>query len=453
MIYCTIVIVNFLMNLQLPTMNFATILKTRDGRRKSKLQTNVCNSLSSYFPAGTCYFYGYPSGEESSFLNKVSPTVEELVSARPLVCGGSEIKIITFAAVANKNLDYQLNHKFGSPLVSTQQITALPEDIDSTVKGHIRNTLVKQSLKKLVKPGSLVMAQPFMDEDMHDLYQISPRLTVWLNDKLNMPSFIPDVFSAKRYGSFKNGPEFSGTQQVLPVPCVVKVSSSSAGDGVYICLDAESMTAVKAELKTIRGSIIVEQYINATTNYGVQFGIPENPEQPIDIIGISKQLTTTEGEFIGGIIDNNSRYDELNSAKQALLHEILPEVRKLGWYGVGCFDVLVDKDGKCYFIDCNFRMTGMTAYLLLHANRQITKSLVSFSGEFKGTLTQLEKAFNTLPKARDSLHVLTYTEGHQSCNFSAALLFDSNQEIGVMAQTLLKAGIASKALEQLSETY
>ena len=49
--------------------------------------------LSDYFPTGTCYFYGYPAGEDESFFNKVPVEIEELVAARANCCAGSGLDL------------------------------------------------------------------------------------------------------------------------------------------------------------------------------------------------------------------------------------------------------------------------------------------------------------------------------------------------------------------------
>ncbi|HUP26320.1 MAG TPA: hypothetical protein VM124_01575 [Candidatus Limnocylindrales bacterium] len=402
-------------------------------------------TLSKYFPKGTNYYYGYPSGEESGFLNHVPPIIEELVSARPLVCAGNDINIITFASTVRPEVTNVVYKDMGSTVVDSRNIRMLSPHINAGVKGKDRNEQIKQNLKQLVRPGSLVMAQPFLDEDLLPLYQIPPRLTNWLNDKQNMDSYIPRGFLPKRYVTFKNGSEFYESAREFPARCVIKVSSSSAGDGVYICTSKKMQKKVKKLLQNTQGAIFVEQYIEAAANYGIQFGIPYESDQPIDIIGVNQQLTTEDGEFIGGIIELSKAYDELKGVKEVLLAQVLPQIRELGWYGVGCFDVLIDKDSNAHIIDCNFRMTAMTAYLMLVANSQINKSLVSFSGEYRGTLKEFEHLLNGVQKR--NVHILALSETDDVCRCNAAILFNKREEIGPIARQLINAGIVSKALD------
>jgi hypothetical protein len=406
-------------------------------------------TLSKYFPRGTNYFYGYPSGEESGFLNNVPPSIEELVSARPLVCAGENVTVITFANTVRSDVHNVVERHLGTKRINQRQTRIFPAHIDENVTGKKRNTHVKESLKDLVRPGSLVMAQPFLDKDMRHLFQISPRLTNWLNDKKNMTSFIPEKLLPQRYMSFKDGQALFNTRRSIPLPSVVKVSSSSAGDGVYICHDEQTLNSTKQHLKNTTGTIVIEQYIEAVANFGIQFGIPHDHALPIDIIGVNQQLTTPGGEFVGGIVDAKQQHEELKSLKNILLNEVLPHVRELGWYGVGCFDVLPDRYGNFYIIDSNFRMTGMTAYLMLAANKQINTSLLSFGGEFKGTLNDFERIITGIspPKDRKKIHILALTEVNGVCRCNGAILFEDQSTLINLAKQLTNAGLKSKALD------
>lgn len=410
-------------------------------------------TLSRYFPKNTSYFYGYPSGEASGFLNKVPPVVEELVSARPLVCAGEDMAVIAFAnplQPVSLNFLRRRNHELFMP---KQRIISMPLALDARVEARQRNLRVKQNLKRLVAPGSLVMAQPFLDDDMEHLYQIPSRLTNWLNDKQHMKNYVPAELLPVQYAAYENGRAFLADSAKLALPCVVKVSSSSAGDGVYLCKDARSLNAAKKVLADTQGVIIAEQLITARANYGIQFGIPASQTTPIDIIGISEQLTTAEGEFIGGVVELGRSYKQLDRLKRQLVADILPQIRELGWYGVGCFDVLEDAHGQLFIIDGNFRMTGMTAYLMMIANRQIASSLVSFNAEFHGSLASLESLLDELPLASDvqnPLRIISLAEHEGVQRFNAALLFHNRQRVPVMARQFLQAGIISQALEQLT---
>ena len=118
------------------------------------------------------------------------------------------------------------------------------------------------------------MAQPFLDEQLISKYQIPPAVAIWCNDKKNMPLYIDSEYLPTRFAVFEGGKAFVESTTTLPLPCVVKVSSSAGGDGVRICRTPLMLSAAKKRFQHIQGTIFIEQYIHASCNIGVQFGIP-----------------------------------------------------------------------------------------------------------------------------------------------------------------------------------
>jgi hypothetical protein len=410
-------------------------------------------SLSTYFPEGTTYFYGYPAGEDSGFLNQVPPAVEELVAARAATCAGPHVTVIGFAATNAPHVPKSLLQKLSIPQLDQEQLILLPQAIDTTMKGGERNQFIKNSLTESVDAKSLVMAQPFTTPDMEEIYQIPAKLTRWLNDKSTMNQYVTAQFMPAKLGLYENGEEFAAHYAELTIPFVAKASSSSAGDGVYVCLTQDDVQAAVKGLKQVGGTILAEQYIEARKNYGIHFGIPYHEAMPIDMLGVNEQLTTPAGEFIGGIISSTDCPAELIEAQRYLRDEILPKIRDMGWYGIGCLDVLTDRAGRFYFIDANFRMTGMSAYHCLIANGAITSPLMGFSGTFTGSRAAFEAIM--LPLADRSgkhliMQLIALSRHDQTWHFNAALFFDSHEQLVERAQHLLELKVESDALQQLT---
>lgn len=410
-------------------------------------------SLSNYFPEGTQFYYGYPAGEDSGFLNKVTPAVEELVAARANSCAGKHVSVINFAATTSQVVPFQILNDFAVPQISAKQSIILPKEIDLSLEGEKRNKAVKKALKKQIKPGFLVMAQPYTDSDLANLYQIPAETTAWLNDKSNMSSYINADMLPKRYQVFASGAEFYGAYETLPLPAVVKASLSSSGDGVCLCFTKEDMKEAAEKFVHLKGNILVEQYIKVVTNYGVHFGIPHNKKAKISIIGVNEQLTTEKGEFIGGIIRSSIIPRELQKAVKHLEYDILPKVREKGWYGIGGFDVLVDEDGNPYFIDSNFRMTGMSAYHFLLANKVLERPIAAFSGQFVGSAEELqEKLYSYASKhANDKfLQLITISKHEDTWRFNGTISFITQEDLRERAKLILEAGVTSQALSFLA---
>ena len=409
-------------------------------------------SLSNYFPAGTHYFYAYPAGEASGFLNKVSPRAEELVAARTLSCAGSNIIAVKFAATHNSVLGEDIINALAIPQLPPHQLVVLPQEIDASLAGEARNSAIKAELEYRITPGNLIMAQPYTDTHLADLFQIPTHLSSWINDKNNMKQYIDEKFMPKKQGIYLNGQQLAEHAQEIKLPCVVKVSSSSSGDGVYLCRSKRDLSLAMQELRKVTSTIFVEQLIEATHNYGIHFGIPFDKKLPIDLIGINQQLTTPDGEFVGGIIDSLSLPKPLRPLERYLLDDVLPKVRAMGWYGIGCFDVLCDEQDNFYLIDCNFRITGMSAYHFLISKSVLQTPILSFSGEFVGSRHMLEQ--NLFPYAhKDSsnkwVQIIALTHYDGLWSFNGSLLFSNNDELEKRAHTLLQLGIKSQALSYI----
>lgn len=409
-------------------------------------------NLSKYFPKDTEYFYSFPAGQESNFFNSDPAWKEELITARPLACAGPDVRVITFAETLKESAWKILKHDLQASVISEKQIITLPEGITANVTGRRRNYMIKKALEQIATQGKLVMAQPFLDRELERYFQIPPDLSVWFNDKKNLPAYIPTAHLPERYASFDNGKNFSEDGQNFPFPCVVKVSSSASGDGVRICRTSEDLSKAKKEFIRIRGTIIVEEYIQSAYNVGIQFGIPSNASQPIEIIGINEQLTTAYGEYLGAVVNFHEKIPFVDMIYHVMLSTILPYVRRSGWYGVGDLDVLIREDGHFYFIDCNFRMTAMTAYLYQIRNGDIRNSIATFTGTFAGAVADFRGKI--LPIAqhgteKQRIHIMTLTAHNDGLHFNAGMLFEGRRGIASAAFSLSRLGIRSVALKRL----
>jgi hypothetical protein len=409
-------------------------------------------SMSNYFPSGTCYFYGYPAGEDAGFLNKVPPTVEELVAARIFSCGGPHVSVVSFSATNPPLLDANLLDALDIPHSGDTRSILLPKNITHDLSGNERNAAVKTALINVITPGSLVMAQPFMDESMAELYMVSSKLTMWLNDKSNLPALIRSEFLSARLGCYASGADFLTYGFVKSTPCVVKAALSSSGDGVYICRNDDDFYETRQQLKHFKGKIIVESYIEIKNNYCINFGIPHNPDQPIDIIGFNEQLIAANGDFLGGIINTTKLPGEIADITRYMLEVALPAIRAMGWYGVGGLDIITDKTGKAYFIDGNFRMNGTSAYHFLVKNQVIKPPLVTFVGQFSGSREAFERAI--LPyagkhAAHKMIRLVALSRHEETWNLNGALMYKDAAQLKRRVDRLLATGIQSAALEQL----
>ncbi|MEK7528892.1 MAG: ATP-grasp domain-containing protein [Patescibacteria group bacterium] len=409
--------------------------------------------LSQYYPRNTVFFYGFPAGEDSQFFNGVPPWIEELVAARPLVCAGGGMKVVTFHSTSGERTLRLLEQVCGVDLLKPQNILVLPKEIDKNLRGNVRNEMVKKSLEEMTGDKNLIMAQPFLTPSLSSHFQIAPELTNWLNDKATMSKYIPTEFLPRRHLSFKNGIEFAAFTGVLPLPCVVKLSSSSSGDGVRICRTQEDVAQAQKTFGDLHGTVFIEEYIEAKHNFGIQFGISHDTTRKIEIIGFNEQVIDKCGGFLGGIVRATSNIPAMKAIHAALLDKILPAVRALGWYGIGGIDVLVTQDDKIYFIDPNFRQTAIFALVCKSRNQKMTKSIISLTGSFTGTEEEFAK--NVLVTAKEKtpdqlMTMVSLSQDGDRYSFNAGLLFDSEESMKENAKALLKTGVTAAILNKIA---
>lgn len=408
-------------------------------------------SLSDFYPKGTIYFYGYPSGTDSGFLNLDPPSSEELIAARPNICLGANMSVINFCASSEERISQDVLMALQLQQPAQTQIRTLPSTITHDVLGIQRNEAVQAFLHNTVPSGMLAMAQPYVDESFRALCRIDPHLTSWLNDKAHMTHYIaPDTLPAQ-YGLYTSGAELVQCIADIPVPCVVKLTSSGGGDGVYICKSATALASAATKLARIEGTIYVEQYIQTVRNYGVQFGVPHD-DGDIKILGISEQIVSESGEFLGGIVSKNQTkaYRQLEHILHMMLQDTLPFVKNLGWHGVGCLDVLTDREGKAYIIDANFRMTGMTAAHFLNCNNAIQRHALVLTADFCGNKQQLMQALVPFVNS-GQLRVIALTRTKNNWKINACVQYGSITERRLVARSLIGNNLTSKTLHMYAE--
>ncbi len=406
-------------------------------------------TLSDYLPKGTEYFYSYPLGDTIFFYNAGDPVADELISARLLACAGKHVKVVVYNSILrHKSLELLRKHS-DVPFIDKKQIIVLPPTINERTPELKKNELIIEALVKLTTPRNLIMAQPILDDRLVNEYQIDPKLSVWLNDKKNLSQFVAPEFLPKRYAEFRNGEDFFNSTEKIPVPCVVKISASSSGEGIRMCLNRVDLKKAKKAFKKRAGTLFIEEYISYVHNFGFQFGIPANKKKAPHIIGYNHQVTAADGEFLGGFIfkEKNSKTKKI---KDMITREILPKIQKMGWHGVGGLDVLLTSDGKFYIIDSNFRTTGMTAYIFLTKNKIITKSMVSFTATFQGTKEEFAENVLSINQGKDKiLTIVSLSKKGNEYRFNAALLFDKREDVPALAVSLIRRGIKSEILQIL----
>jgi hypothetical protein len=179
----------------------------------------------------------------------------------------------------------------------------------------------------------------------------------------------------------------------LPLPAqfpyLIKTSHGLSGEGTYIIRSTSDLNYCLEELKKylkidLLETIIVSEFVkHEVNNYCVQFYV--NKAGEITLIGVTQQLVSPEGNYLGGWIDYTndlSQFHQMITAVGGYAHQ-------QGYFGVIGFDVLENRDGQLYSIDANFRINGSTPLCLQrHPLLKLNKTIAKYSGDYRmeGTL-------------------------------------------------------------------
>jgi hypothetical protein len=172
-------------------------------------------------------------------------------------------------------------------------------------------------------------------------------------------------------------------------PYLIKTSHGLSGEGTYIIRSHNDLNYCLAELNkylkiNLLETIIVSEFVKREVhNYCVQFYV--NQQGDISLIGVTQQLVSDEGNYLGGLIDYT---DDLSKFFQ-MIASVGKYAHQKGYFGVIGFDVLEDNEGKLYAIDVNFRINGSTPLCLQrHQLLKCNKAIAKYSTDYRmeGTL-------------------------------------------------------------------
>ncbi|MGI0483825.1 ATP-grasp domain-containing protein [Pantanalinema rosaneae CENA516] len=188
--------------------------------------------------------------------------------------------------------------------------------------------------------------------------------------------------------------EVSLEQIQLPTqfPYLIKTSHGLSGEGTYIIRSSSDLNYCLTELRkylkiNLLKTIIVSEFVRyEVNNYCVQFYIDQQGK--ITLIGVTQQLVSPEGNYLGGVID----YTNDLSKFLEMITKVGKYAHQQGYFGVIGFDVLEDRDGQLYAIDANFRINGSTPLCLQrHQLLKVNKAIAKYSSSYRmeGTLDSI----------------------------------------------------------------
>lgn len=175
-------------------------------------------------------------------------------------------------------------------------------------------------------------------------------------------------------------------------PYLIKTSHGLSGEGTYIIRNKSDLNYCLEELKkylaiNLLETIIISEFVkNAVNNYCVQFYVSKTGA--ISLIGVTQQLVSAEGNYLGGVVDYN---DDLSKFIEMIV-AVGGYAQQQGYFGVIGFDVLETKDGELYAIDANFRINGSTPLCLQRQSLlKLNKAIAKYSTDYRmeGTLESI----------------------------------------------------------------
>jgi len=248
---------------------------------------------------------------------------------------------------------------------------------------------------KSIKEKTLVVLHPYGKID-EDIYYIDPDLLCFLNDKSNLKVLSSSIAKAELM-------DLNLIKNLRDFPFVLKAHSGASWDGVRIIKNISDLKAAVIFFQA-EDSLLVEEFIDIKDNKNIQVVIYENGNY--DIIGISNQYTTKEGEYDGNIIYKDT---SINSKIKTILNEICSNAYKLWFQGIAGFDIVRDSNNKYIFMDPNFRLNGSTSTLMLR-DRIFTErdAQVLLFGSFKSNYSDIKTMIQENQKlGNKSLYILS----------------------------------------------
>ncbi|MBI4144114.1 ATP-grasp domain-containing protein [Candidatus Woesearchaeota archaeon] len=186
-------------------------------------------------------------------------------------------------------------------------------------------------------------------------YVVAPETLFALNNKALLHKISGNIPARQVFSLDELCGLCSGSGAWSP-PFVIKKDTGSSGDGVLIVHDLSMIDGFVKE----KACYLVEQYISAKANFGIQFFI--NSDSSIHYVGYSEQDTSSKGEFEGVLCHLK---DMPNKDLLSIGFSAAKSVANHGYVGFVGFDVLHGNDGEYYIIDANVRLTAASpAYIL-----------------------------------------------------------------------------------------
>ena len=187
-------------------------------------------------------------------------------------------------------------------------------------------------------------------------------------------------------------------------PCIVKLSHGYAGLGNFILYNESDENAMRAELQKHwpDSTLVINSVIeNIVGDYGVQFYL--HRDGSIVWLGLTEQHFNDCNRWCGGTYSKDLQ-TSLIEPFERIVSATAKHLHGEGYFGLVGIDILRDKDGSCFLVDVNPRLTGITPFLMasriFEQERSFDEGIYQASFRFAGTLEELIKRADSFDDCR-----------------------------------------------------
>ena len=184
----------------------------------------------------------------------------------------------------------------------------------------------------------------------------------------------------------------AGVLDAAEFPCIVKLSHGYAGLGNFLLKNESDQKAMEVALAKHwpTATRVVNSVIqNIEGDYGVQFYLRRDGS--VVWLGLTEQHFNENNRWCGGTYSADLQtslmepFSEIVTATADYLHQ-------QGCFGVIGVDILQTADQKCFLVDVNPRLTGITPFLMasrLFQQQSFDEGIYQASFRYAGTLAEL----------------------------------------------------------------
>ncbi len=190
----------------------------------------------------------------------------------------------------------------------------------------------------------------------------------------------------------------------IQYPCIVKLSHGYAGLGNFLLRTDADESAVHTELEKHwpDATLVINSVIeNIVGDYGVQFYLRRDGS--IVWLGLTEQHFNENNKWCGGTYSENLQTSLIEPFK-LIVTATAAHLHSRGGFGVIGIDILRDRDGSCFLVDVNPRLTGITPFLMasriFKKEHAYTEGVYQASFRFSGSLEDLIKQANAYEDCR-----------------------------------------------------